>query len=526
MSSEDRTVTATDGAQPQVADPQWKTIPEMFAAAATTYEDRLFLVGGGKQLTYGEVHTEARRLARGMAERGVSAADRVAVWMSNRVEWVIAQLATTEIGAVLVPLNTRLREIDLMYALRHSQAKMLFVQDSSASTPFDYLRTVRALLADQGLSEQLATVVVVGELSISDDRFISWDDVRSLGSDDADLQHDANAEDLAYILYTSGTTVTPKGVMLGHRSLNNAYTVAEGMPRSAVVLVVFPLFAITGAQNCVLTSLANGNTLVLEERFRPEQALIDIETYGVEHIAGPIQALKTIVEDPTFAPARVRTVDNASVLPRRLEHRPILEALGLSWVRNGYGMTETCGPVTSGVEVDEEALTHDGWPTAGKEIKIVDAEGEALPPGQMGEIYVRTPYVMLGYLADTEATKLTIGEDGWVRTGDLGERLPNGALRLIGRKGDAYKCNGFNVATAEVEEYLRRHATVRDAAVVAIPDPRAGEVGIAFVELEDGATCSPDSLIEWCQSGIASYKVPREVHVLEQLPRTTNSTLR
>lgn len=499
------------------------TLTTLWGHAAGRWPDRPFLIDGDDVRTYRMVTEQAERVAAGLSALGVRPGDRIALWMSNMPEWVVAQCAASLLGAVLVPANTRLREDDLAYLLDDCAATVLITQD--CSDELDYVGLVEKITAG-GALPALRTVVVVGASEDRPEPFLRWEKLLGAGSA-WERPAEPELDDLAYILYTSGTTASPKGVMLSHRNLNNAQNIAEQMTDGEVVLTEFPLFAITGCHNVILAGLHVGATVVLQRRFDAEEALGLIEQHRVTSFAGLTQLLQALVDAPGFAPERVRTLQRANVFPRRPEHLGLFRTVAVERAGTGYGLTETSGPVTKNTLLEDgDVMTHEGWPHPGNEIEIRGLDGGPVAPGEEGEVVVRSPQVMLGYFGNEKATRAVLEADGALRTGDIGRINPDGSLTWIGRAKDVFKCSGFNVASMEVEAFLRTHPDIVDAAVVGVPDRYKGEVGAAFVELRPGAALDADDLIAYCQGRIASYKVPGHVQVVEVFPKTASGKIR
>lgn len=499
----------------------FKTVTDFWTEAFRDRPDRPFLVHDGRSRSYAEIEREARQLAGGLAGLGVRPGDRVALWMSNLPEWVITQCAVTLMGAVLVPLNTRLREADLGPLLANCGARVLVTQSSSPE--LDYLALVESIL-DDGAAPDLEQVVVVANDDPVPAQAVSWSSLVTHATPLVDV-HEAALDELCYILYTSGTTAMPKGVMLSHRNLNNSTRLARDMRPGDVLLLEFPLFAITGCHNAVLAGIQVGATLILHTRFRAEEAIELIEQHRVTVFAGLDQVIQSVVNSPEFHPSRVSSLRLAATFPRRPEHRGLYEAAGLTQASTGYGMTETSGPLTMSINLDEE-LTNEGPPHSGNIIEIRGLDGRCLPTGEVGMIAVRSSQVMLGYYGNPEATAAVIDQDGVFHTGDIGRMNADGTLTWVGRSKDIYKCSGFNVAVMEVESFLRTHPDLTEAAVVPVPHPSKGQVGAAFVQRRAGSTIDSDDIVAFCREHIASYKVPGTVTFVEEFPRTASGKIR
>ena len=511
--------------EPAALHPFATTVDQMLSHALQRWPSELFIAADGVELRYAEFGIEVDRLARGLTALNLQPGDRVALWMSNLWEWVVAQFAVTRCGAVLTPLNTRLRSDDLAHALRDSGARVLITQDHGGS--FSYLETVQGLLANKRLPA-LEHVVVARAKGGLERPFMAWDDVIAQGQQCRSRpQPSTDPQQLAYILYTSGTTSLPKGVMLSHANLNNAFRLSQHIGLGDKTLLTFPLFAITGCHNAVLGSLLVGAGLVLQERFEPVDAIALIERYRCVSVGAIVTVLPALLQAPNFSHERVASLRHLGVFPRRPQHVPLFEAFGnVQSVSVGYGMTETAGPLTFNNDMDDAGLRDEGRPWPGNRLRIVDSQGNDVPDGTDGEILASSPQVMLGYFNQPEATAKALDADGWLHTGDIGRRDASGRITWVGRASDVYKSSGFNVAAAEVEAYLSSHPGIAEVAVIGVPDPEKGEVGAAFVIAQPGQALDAVHVREFCSGHIASYKIPAHVVVLETFPKTTSGKVR
>lgn len=502
-----------------------ETVDDMFRRAVAKWPARPFLIADGREIRYLEMEALVARAARGLAALGVRPGDRVALWMSNTWEWVTVQFAVTRIGAVLTPLNTRLRSDDLAHALNDSGAAVLVTQVSTGE--FSFVDLVGGLLARPERLPALRHVVVARPDRGLAAPFIAWDAFLAGGEAVADLPPPAtDPRAMAYILYTSGTTSLPKGVMLAHASLNNAINHAHHFRDGDRLFLVYPLFAITGCHNSVLVSVVIGGAIVLQERFNPSEALALIDRHKCTVIGCIVSALEDIAAVPEFTPARVASLRSASVFPRRPEHRPILERIGVGEAPTGYGMTETGAHVTFTKQIDDESLLGEGVPWPGDTLRLVTEDGREAGPGEPGAILVRSPHLMLGYFNNPEATAKALDKDGFLHTGDVGMRDEKGRLTWLGRVSDIIKCSGFNYAAQEVEAYLQRHTAIEEISIVGVPDRSKGEVGAAFVVLRRGATLSLREVQSYCHGRIASYKMPGHLFIRPALPKTASGKIR
>lgn len=501
------------------------TVDRIFSRAVTSWPDRKFIVSEDRTFSYGEMNTLVDRVAHGLLALDVKPGDRVALWMSNVWEWVAIQFAVTRIGAVLTPLNTRLRVEDLRHTLSDSGARVLLTQADSLD--FSYVEVIREILQDADSVAALQHVVVARSSSPADKPFLGWDDFLARGAADRRMPTPARDPDaLVYILYTSGTTSRPKGVMLSHANLNNSLRMAHDLQDGDCTFLIYPLFAITGCHNAMLPTCLVGGSIILQERFDAVDALDLIERHRCTVIGCIIYILDELVKASGFATQRVSSLRLTNVFPRRPHHRELLLKFGLEAAATGYGMTETCGPVVYAVDLDSESMLGEGVAWADVLVRTVLPDGSDTPPGVEGEIVVKGRQVMLGYFNLPEATANAIDGDGWLHTGDVGFFDEKKRLTWLGRNSDMYKCSGFNVASQEVEAFVGRHPGVAEVAVLGVPDAAKGEVGAAFIVAKPGAAIDQAEIGKFCAGKIASYKIPGHVFVRSELPKTVSGKVR
>ena len=491
------------------------TIPHLAQAAARRWPDVLALIEGNDRRTFAQLWEECRAAAAALLERGVTTGDRIAVWAPNRREWVIAAVAAQTCGAAIVPLNTRLKGREAGDILRRTHASMLFTV--SGFLDIDY----RALLADEVLPDLAETVLL--------DR--DWDAFLATGTGASDTRIDASlaaltADDLSDIMFTSGTTGVPKGVLMTHSRILPQVGVwigNTGLGKGERYLIANPFFHSFGMKVGWVACLMAGAVMVPMPQFDVAEAARMIEQEQIAFLPGPPTIFQMLLAEREARPfdcssLRGGTTGAATVPPVLIER--IRNELGIRDIITAYGMTE-CVNITScrpGDPVDLIAGTC-GAAIPGNEVIIADDYGNELPRGEAGEILVRGIGVMQGYLDDPEATAEAIDALGWLHTGDVGTMDANGYVRITDRKKDMFISGGFNVYPAEVEKLLSAHPAIGMVAVIGVPDERMGEVGKAFVVRRPGATLEPDELVAWAKASMANYKVPRHVAFVDDLPR-------
>jgi HIP---CoA ligase len=499
------------------------TIPGVAAAAAARFGDRLALVDGNTRLTYGELHAQSRTFAAALVAAGVGPGDRVALWAPNSAEWVVALLGLLHAGAVLVPVNTRFKGREAADILARSRARALM-------TVTDFLGTDYTALLDSA-GEQLPDLqtIVVARGKVTG-RGRAWADFVAGGTGATEEEADRRAaalrpSDPSDILFTSGTTGVPKGVVQTHaRTLRVAtdWVAMTGLAAGDRYLMVNPYFHMFGLKAGILASLVAGAIMLPEPVFDVARVLSRVEAERVTVLPGPPTLYQAILDCPTrhdhdLSSLRV-AVTGAADIPVELIRRVGAE-LPFSVVIAGYGLTEAGTATATTPDDDPETVaTTVGRPRPGFELRIVDPAGVDVAPGTAGEIVLRGRSVMLHYLDDPVATAEVLSPDGWLRTGDLGLVDGAGCLRIVGRAKDMFIVGGFNAYPAEIENALLRHPDVQQAAVIGVPDERLGEVGLAFVVLRPGAATTGGDIVTWCHDQMANYKVPRAVRLVDALP--------
>ncbi|HKT03715.1 MAG TPA: FadD3 family acyl-CoA ligase [Rugosimonospora sp.] len=500
------------------------TIPALTQAAAERFPDRLAVSDGATRLTYGELLEASRAFGAALVARGIRPGDRVAIWAFNSAEWIVACLGLFQAGAVLVPINTRFKGPEAAEILARSGARALV-----AVTDFlgaDYLAMLRA--AGVALPRLDTVVVAHGEVP---DGAESWSDFTARA--DAGTRVEVRrrcaalgAGDVSDILFTSGTTGVPKGVVMAHgRTLycGTDWVAMTGLRATDRYLMIPPYFSQFGYKAGILACVAAGAAMLPQAVFNVDSVLRRVQADRVTVLPGPPTLYQSILDHPErdrydLSSLRV-AVTGAADIPVELIRR-VHDELPFATVISGYGMTEGGTASSTGPGDPFAAIaTTVGRARPGFEIRIVGQDGAGLPGGEIGEILFRGPSTMLGYLDDPDGTRAALSPDGWLRSGDLGLLDSDARLRIVGRIKDMFIVGGFNVYPAEIENVLLRHPAVSRAAVIGVPDARLGEVGMAFVVLRpEAAATNGDGIIAWCRDYMANYKVPRAVEVIAELP--------
>lgn len=484
------------------------TIPELVEHAGELYAGAEAVVdhgndGGVRRVTFAELASLVRRAAAGCAERGVHPGDRVALWGPNSLEWIVAALGALAAGAAIVPLNTRFKAEEAAYILDKSGATLTFVSPPFLGNDYAAMLGGRpSALLDEGV-------------------WTAYDEKPA-----APLQPD----DTGDIIFTSGTTGRPKGVVTTHaQTLRVFETWADvvGLRAADRYLVVNPFFHTFGYKAGIVACLLRGATIVPQAVFDVATTLDLIERERISVLPGPPTLYQSILDTPgrdarDLSSLRL-AVTGAAVVPVVLVER-MRDELGFDTVLTAYGLTESTGTVTMCRRDDDPVTiaTTSGRAIPDTEVRVVDGAGRSLPPGEAGEVVVRGYNVMRGYFEDPDATAKAIDADGWLHTGDIGVLDDRGNLRITDRLKDMYVVGGFNAYPAEIEQVLATHPSVAESAVIGVAEERLGEVGKAFVVPRPGASVDGDELISWCRERMANYKVPRSVEVVDTLPRNAS----
>ncbi|MFC9278148.1 FadD3 family acyl-CoA ligase [Streptomyces collinus] len=516
----------------------WDTIPGLVRWSAGRYADTEAVVEGRTRITYADLGARVERAAAATLASGVRTGDRVAVWAPNCLDWIVAALGAVSAGAVLVPLNTRFKGAEAVDVLRRSGARLLFVTGTFLGT--SYVASLRrAAGATGGDGRPLPGLPALEHVVVlSDDAprsFLTWKDFLAAGEGTGADEVRARAagltgDSLSDIVFTSGTTGRPKGVMTTHRQTLRAYEIwaaLAGLRAGDRYLIVNPFFHTFGYKAGVIACLMRGATMIPQPVFDVDTALANIAAERVSVLPGPPTLHQSLLDHPArdahdLSALRL-VVTGAAVVPLRLVER-LRGELGVDTVLTAYGLSEASGIVTMCRRGDDPSViaATSGRAIPGTEVKVVDAGGAPVPPGSPGEVLVRGFNVMRGYFEDPAATREAVSPDGWLRTGDVGVLDTAGNLRITDRLKDMFIVGGFNAYPAEIEQLLGAHPEVAEVAVVGVPDARLGEVGAAYVVRRPGAVLTADDLIAWSRREMANYKVPRTVRFVRALPRNAS----
>jgi len=516
-----------------------QTLGSLPERAAERWGAREALYFKGQRWSFAELSAGIDRLAHGLIGLGVRPGERVALWMVNRPEFIEAMFAVMKIGAVLVPINTRLRTEDAAYILGQSDSAALLIAERSG--PVDYLGMVKELApslrggaASEERFKHLRLVVAAGDPR---PETLHWMDAvaAGLGVHESALRSRSAAVDpdaTAFFMYTSGTTGFPKGAMHGHAIVRNLVDRAFRMAITPAdtIMMYLPLFHLFGFSDGALMSMVTGARQVLTETFDPDESLALVEQERATILHGFDTHFKELMEAHARCPRDVSSVRTGILATGMSSSVPIARKARtvLGRFLSGYGMSEFgVGAALSALDSTEEQCTEaSGFPAPGYEIRVVDPEsGRDQPPGVPGEILVRSYMTMQGYYGRPAETAQALDRDGWLHSGDMGLMRADGHLRFIGRYKDMLKIGGENVDPMEVEAFLMSLAGINLAAVVSFPDARLSEVGVAFVRREPGHALTDVEVLAQCKGRIASFKIPRHVIFVDDFPMTSSGKI-
>lgn len=501
--------------------PQSRTLPDLLDEMAARYPDREAVVWGKERLVYRDYRARVRQLAKGLLALGVERGDKVALLMENRTEWLLADFAVTMLGATLVPVSTWSTGRELAYVLRHSDAATLITVDRFRGRDFLAVLAEAGAAPTAGRGQAPAGPELRHVICLGAERYrglTPFSDLEKLGAgvSDADLwarQRAVEPRDVAYILYTSGTTSTPKGVPLQHFGLiENMFNIGERqhLTEADRLWLGVSLFWGFGCENALLAVMTHGGAVVLQDHFEPGEALALIERERCSVYYGTPNIALALWEHPERRRRDLRSLRTGAAIGPPPAMQMVMD-IGAAEICNVYGLTECYGncALTDARDPVEVRLHTVGRPLPGTEIRIADPRTHRpLPPGEVGEIGIRG-YLMPGYYKDPEKNAAAFDADGWFLTGDFGLIDADGRLSFRGRIKEMVKTGGINVAPLEVEEVLLMHPDVEQAYVVGVPDPRKEEAVAAVIVLKEERRVSDDDLRAFCRKALAAFKVPQ-----------------
>ncbi len=497
------------------------TLPRLIAQAAENHGDKIAIRDGGVELSYADLQASALNAAKAFVAAGLGKGDRIAIWAPNIYQWILAALGAQLIGGVMVPLNTRLKGAEAAYILRASEAKLLF-------TVGDFLGvSYPEMLQGQDLPDLEQIILLSGEAqgTMAWQEFLTAGDAVDVARVSAMCAAVAPTDTLD-ILFTSGTTGAPKGVVTSHGQnirVFDTWSATVGLRSDDNYLIINPFFHSFGYKAGWLAAFIRGATIIPVKSFDLDAVLALIALEKISMIPGPPTIYQSLLAHPRrdeYDLSSLRlAVTGAAPVPVQLVN-DMRDKLGFEVVVTAYGLTETCGVVSICRPDDSaERISHSsGRAMDGVEMKCVDIAGGEVEVGTEGEIWCRGYNVMQSYLNDPQETSEAITEDGWLKTGDIGVMDSDGYVRITDRIKDMFIVGGFNCYPAEIENSLCNMPGVARAAVIGVPDERMGEVAKAFIIRAADAALDEAAIIAWSRSNMANYKVPRSVAFLDDFP--------
>lgn len=531
------------------------TIPEHFASIAARFpeQEAIVSVAQGRRLTYSQLSTEIDRLARGLLGLGFNKGERIGIWSTNNIEWLLLQMATARIGAILVNINPAYRPKELAYALQRSEVQGLFIIPQFRTSDYiamlvdliPELRTTQSTTLDNQKFPLLRKVVVYDPQNPADTSrphsgFITWDEVlkadENISQNELDkVTASLDIHDAINIQYTSGTTGFPKAVVLSHYNiLNNAWFAAQAMhfTEKDRLCIPVPFYHCFGMVLANLLCFSVGACAVIAcEHFDAEAVLKTVDQEGCTAIHGVPTMFIAELEHPDFWEYDLSTLRTGIMAgapcPPSLMKR-VMEEMHCREILIGYGETEA-SPLTHLTTRDDSMQRR--VETVGKnlphqEVKIVNLEdGQTVPLGEAGEICFRGYHIMKGYYGDPDATAEAIDEDGWLHSGDIGTMDAEGYLQITGRLKEMIIRGGENIYPREIEDLIFNHPKVAEVAVFGIPDEFYGEELMAWIQLHSGEIMDEEEIRDFCKDKIAHFKIPKYIWFVDEFPMTVTGKL-
>ncbi len=485
--------------------------------------DRTAIIFEGSRYSYEDLNTRSNKLANALADLGVGKGDRVAMIDVNSNQSIEAYFACAKLGAIYVPLNFRARADELAFMINDSESTVVFVGNRYAPLIEEVRGDLKGLKHVVNLGDKL-------------DGLKHYESILAEAPDDEPFT-DIEDNDLTILMFTAGTTGSPKGVMLAHQNFSeyvlNNVTPADTESEEKNIVTV-PMYHIAGIQ-AVMAAVYGGRTLVIQQQFEPEAWMKLVQEDQVDRAMMVPTMLKQLMDHPNFEKYNLTSLQvityGAAPMPLEVIKRAIQAFPGSRFI-NAFGQTESAATITmlgpedhviegtpEEMEVKLKRLGSIGKPLPDIDVKIMAEDGSDLPAGEVGEIVARGTRIMKGYWKQEEATTSTIDKEGWLHTGDLGYQDEEGYIFLAGRAKDIIKRGGEMISPEEVENTILEHPKVEEAAIIGVQDPEWGERVRAVIVPKEGQTIDPDELIEFCRQRLASFKKPESVVFTKELPR-------
>ena len=500
---------------------------EFLTITSAICPDKEAIVFEGKRYTFAQLADRTNRLGNAFTGLGLKKGERIASLMVNCNQCIETYFASAKIGGVYVPLNFRAKGSELTYMLNTADASAVLVGER-------YLELV------ESIKPSLTTMKHFISVDKPHQGMLFYNDLLKSGSPD-DIFTEIGDDDMTILMYTAGTTGFPKGVMLTHKSFS-IYVLDNVTPPDTDTIekniLTVPLYHVAGIQ-AMMAAIYGGRTIVIERQFDPAEWMGLVQKEKVGRAMMVPTMLKQLIDNPDFKKFDLSSLQvityGAAPMPLEVIKKAIQLMPKVSFI-NAFGQTETASTITAlspedhvitgATEAEREKklkrLSSIGKPMADIEMKVIDEVGKEVPMGQVGEIVARGPRVMTGYWKDEEKTKKTIDKDGWVHTGDMGYKDEAGYYFLAGRATDLIIRGGENISPEEVENIIFAHPKIDDVAVIGVPDDEWGEVPKAICVVKKGCEdCTPEEIMEHCRKNLASYKRPRSVIFIKELPRVS-----
>lgn len=490
------------------------TVYGLLERAVSAYKDKEAIYDMKRRVTYQELKKDVERLAVTLNNLGIKKGDRIAVSLPNWYETAVIFFAVGKIGAVLVPFNHKYKTQEVEYILKNSEPKALIVSEE-----FD---------KNFGLKEAQSLVPLLISVRFTRDGLHSYEE--HIDGNDMEVEMDVD-NDLFCILYTSGTTGLPKGVMITHRGVVQSANTLAGELRCTeqdVFVISAPLFHIFGMACNLFCAVSARARMVLQEKFHPRETLQLIEQEKVTIQMGvPTMFIKEIeledIDRYDLSTLRTGMVGSAPIPPNKVKE--IRDRMGINLCQS-YGITETVSVTMTPYDDDEQKITNTlGKPIPGVELRIVDENRREIQSGKTGEIAIKSFGMMKGYYKMQKHTESVLDQEGWFYTGDLGVKDDEGYLHFVGRKKEMIIRGGYNIYPQEIEAVLTKHPDIMVASIVGIPDEVLGEVACAFIQLKKGTEMKEEDLKEYVKSQLANYKVPEKVLFIDDFPMTASGKI-
>jgi fatty-acyl-CoA synthase len=524
------------------------TIGQVLAETSRKFpaRDALVFSGSRVRLNYTEFAAQVRDVAKGLLALDIKPGDHVGIWATNLPEWTLLQFGAARIGAVMVTINPAYRSLELRYTLKQSEVVALFLTDKFKSS--DYYSILEEACpeiseAHDGNVSCASFPKLRFAIAIKPDapkNYRPWNAMVEAGRKTDDSQLEAidrrlKATDVVSIQYTSGTTGSPKAAMLTHRNiLMNAWYVTgcQNISERDRMCVPVPFYHCFGCVMGALGAVTRGAAMIVPaEYFSPSATLDTIEEERCTTLYGVPTMFVAMLEDASLKSRNLSSLRSGimagSPCPIEVMKR-VLDDMGCREITIAYGQTET-SPVVTQSRVDdpiELRVETVGRALPGIELKIVSSEnGRTLPDNEQGEICARGHCTMQGYYNNPEATAAALDEEGWIHTGDLGVRRPDGSFKITGRLKDMVIRGGENISPREIEEFLFTHPAISQAAVFGVPDAKYGEELCAWVQLHRDRTLTAEEVRAYCKANLAHYKVPRYIEFVSEFPTTVSGKI-